>query len=510
MLLAFLVLSMWTAVVLAVERTPQEIWTGTNGPYIGDQMQYLGWIRDSARHVLIGNPFSTTESPHDYLNPGLAISGALVRLGVAAWLSYLMWTPVAAVGLFVVARVYVRRLITGTAKRRFALVLALFYISPVAELAQLFHWNRQIFVESMSLEMWPGSYLWGYPLTAITVALLMVTLINYDRDRREGRVRLWAPTCALFCSWLQPWQGATVIVIVLVSEALLWRRGQRTSPALPIITVASATLPLGYYFLLSHLDAVWALSGRVNLSQGLRLGDLLVTMLPLAVCAVLAYRSVPVTFQDFAVRIWPFGAVAIMEFIQMAHVGTFPLHALQGLSVPVAVLAVIGAGRLRLGLPVNTRVILGMVLVAVLIGPAVGRELPYGQGFATPTIFGSKPFYIRPSESDALNYLDRTPVDGAVLSTVYLGQIVPAETGRKTWIGLVSWTPDYQGRAVLADELFSGKLTPSASIDLVRSSGARFLLADCENRTNLGPLLHSILQSVRHFGCATIYTFRSG
>ena len=166
-LVGFLAFSMWTVFVLVARQTTDKLWTGTNGPYIGDQMQYLGWIRDSAQHLLIGDPFRTTESPHDFLHPGLAISGILVRLGVSAWLAYLIWVPIAAVAFFVATRAYVRGLLTGLARRRCALVLALFYISPVAELADRFHWSQQLWVQSFALEMWPGTYLWGYPFSAI-------------------------------------------------------------------------------------------------------------------------------------------------------------------------------------------------------------------------------------------------------------------------------------------------------------------------------------------------------
>ena len=65
---AFLVLSLWTVGVLEFQQKGLH-WTGTNGPYLGDQMQYLGWIRDSAQHVLIGNPYRTRGSQHDYLQP---------------------------------------------------------------------------------------------------------------------------------------------------------------------------------------------------------------------------------------------------------------------------------------------------------------------------------------------------------------------------------------------------------------------------------------------------------
>jgi hypothetical protein len=507
-LTAFLVLSLWTVGVLEAQQRGLH-WTGTSGLYLGDQMQYLGWIRDSARHVLIGDPYRVGGSQHDYFQPGLAISGVLFRMGIAVWLSYLLWVPFAALALFVAARMYVRRLISGKAARRCALILALFYISPVAELAQRTHWNQGIFVRSMSLEMWPGFYLWGYPFTAITIALMIGTLIAYQRDRRDRKVRPWAPICALLCAWLQPWQGATLLLIVLVSEAFLWWRHQRTALAMPALTAAGALLPLGYYFLLSHLDPTWALSGRVNFSQGLPLPDLLITLLPLAVCAVFAYRGFSVTFESLAVRIWPFGAVVILKFIQLTHIGTFPKHSLQGLSIPMAVLAVTGARRLDVGLPARGRVVLASLLLAALIGFPVAQELENARTISSPSIFGgSSPYLITSSEKEALDYLNSTSLPGAVLSSVYLGQIIPAETGRNTWVGIYSWTPDYATRVAQANQLFSGQLSPESSVDLVRSSGARFLLADCQHQTDLRSKLGPLIESEQHFGCATVYSVR--
>jgi hypothetical protein len=504
---AFLVLSLWTVGVFDVQQRGLH-WTGTNGFYLGDQMQYLGFIRDSARHLLIGDPYRAGGSQHDYLQPGLAISGILFRFGLPVWLSYLVWVPVAALALFVAARIYVRRLISGKAARRCALVLALFYISPMSELAQHTHWSQGTFVRSMSLEMWPGFYLWGYPFTAIAIAMMIATLLTYERDRRDRQVRPWAPICALFCAWLQPWQGATLLLIILASEAFLWWRHQTTPFALPALTVAGTLLPLGYYFLLSHLDSTWALSGRVLFSQDLPLEALLITILPLGVCAVFAYRGFSVNFESLAVRIWPFGAVVILRFIQLAHVGTFPKHSLQGLSIPLAVLAVMGARRLGAVLPVKGRLVLASVLVAALIGFPVVQELENARTISSPSIFGSSPYFITSSEKQAFNYLNSTRLPGAVLSSVYLGQIVPAETGRNTWVGIYSWTPDYAKRVNRANQLFSGELDSQSSIDLVRSSGVRFLLADCQHQSDLRAKLGPLLQSERRLGCATVYTVR--
>ena len=226
-------------------------------------------------------------------------------------------------------------------------------------------------------------------------------------------------------------------------------------------------------------------------------------------CALLSpIWGAPRTFEALAVRIWPFGAFAVLKFIQLTHIGTFPKHSLQGLSIPLAVLAVLGAQRIGATLAAGSRVILGSILVAALIGFPVAQELEDARSVARPTIFGSEPYFVTPSEKDALDYLNSTPMSGAVLSQVYLGQIVPAETGRSTWVGIFSWTPDYAARVTQANKLFSGQLSTSASINLVHSSGARFLLGDCQDRTDLTPILHSVLQSEQHFGCATVYTVR--
>ena len=103
-------------------------------------MQYLGWIEDSAQHVLISNPFISSPSVASFLQPGIAISGGLVRLGLSPSAAYLAWKPIAVLLLFIAVRGYVRHLCTGTAARRVALVIALFYISPLAELSERFHW----------------------------------------------------------------------------------------------------------------------------------------------------------------------------------------------------------------------------------------------------------------------------------------------------------------------------------------------------------------------------------
>src|SRR5437868_6610166 len=103
------------------------VWTGTDGVYIVDQMQYLAWIKDASHHFLASNLFVLRDTPADYFQPAVVISGGLTALGVAPWLSLLLWKPVAVAAFFFAVRAYARRSLAGVWPRRAVLVLALFF-----------------------------------------------------------------------------------------------------------------------------------------------------------------------------------------------------------------------------------------------------------------------------------------------------------------------------------------------------------------------------------------------
>ena len=121
-LFAFAAISMWV-VALDVWRVVFDgsVWTGTDGVYIVDQMQYLAWIKDASHHVLASNLFVLRDTPADYFNPAVIVSGGLTALGMAPWLSLLLWKPVAVIAFFFAVRAFAWRLLTGLWPRRAAL-----------------------------------------------------------------------------------------------------------------------------------------------------------------------------------------------------------------------------------------------------------------------------------------------------------------------------------------------------------------------------------------------------
>jgi hypothetical protein len=513
-LLAFAFLSVWLLLLLVWDQSADHMWIGTDGPVVGDQVQYVAWVRESARHVLIANPFKLETSAANFLHPGLVLSGAATHIGVAPWIAYLLWKPVAVVSLFGAVRAYAWRVLSGTAQRRCALILALFHVAPAAALGEYLDLTRQLIaLQTIVWEMWPGLYLWGYPFTAIAIAALAGALLSYERDRKAGRVSPWTPLLGLVCAWLQPWQGATLLAILVVSEIILWRLDPLPRPALLAATLLATVAPLCYYALLSRFDPSWALAGEANRIGLFRWWTLGFSLAPLALPAALAYPRRTRNFQDVAVRVWAPAAIAIYGIIGITRVGTFPLHALQGLSIPLAVLAVAGVSRVGRRLRPAAKLAIGAFLVALLTVPALARELNRARMLATADdpiaiVFGAAGAFVNANERDAFDYLEERPDRGGVLSSRRLGQMVPAETGRHTWVGLMSWTPDLDQRARLADALLAGQLAPSDARSLVRSSGARFVLSDCTTHADLTGVLRRMLASVRHFGCVTVYRVR--
>ena len=92
----------------------------------------------------------------------------------------------------------------------------------------------------------------------------------------------------------------------------------------------------------------------------------------------------------------------------------------------------------------------------------------------------------------------------------YLGVVVPAETGRRTYAAGCLWSePHCVDRIVNTRDLFLGSLSAANAQAYVRSTGARFLVKDCYSPEVLTKLLGSMIIDTKHFGCASVYQVRA-
>jgi hypothetical protein len=482
--------------------------SGADGTLPADQLQYFAYIREASEHGLIGNRFDLAPGDRVFLHPGFLLSGVLHSLlGISIPLSYLLWKPLAVGLIFAGFLLYVRRLVDGRWPRRIALALALFSVMPAPAIAAWTGWGGRSLAFSLGFisgEMWTGRYLWGYLMTTIAVAAMPLVLLGIERWHEGGRPRVvWLATVGiLLVSWLQPWQGATLLAIVFGVEALRYGRLRERPPAGLLLPLAAGVAPLAYYALLGVFDPAWKLYAHAN-AAGSEPGwswpwwAILLTVLPLAAPAALAYRLPAPRWQQQAVRAWPLAALAVY----LVPAGTFPYHALQGVTLPLAILAVQGVTASRLALR-SAWVSAGVV---ALIVPGFVQKLQVAAGKVHT---GAEPYFIFRSEVRALHALERDPRPGGVLAPAYSGPLVPYTTGRETYVGVLSWSPNFRERGRLADALFAGRLRGEPARAIVRSTRARFLFADCRKLHDLTSVLRPMLEEVRRYGCATIYVLR--
>jgi len=490
--------------LLAKVWTDGGVLSGSDGLLVVDPLQYLNWLRQSAEHGAAANLYDGRSGPHSFVHPGLLLAGGLHALGLGVAASYLAFKPLAVLALFAGALLYVRRFLRRRDDRHLALLLGLLAAVPTAAIVG---WTgaggsrAQFEFDLVVYELWNGSSLWGYLFTAVAIGLLPLGLLAYEHGRRDGAVR-WlaaAGACGLLCAWLQPWQGATFALVLLATEAVLsvlGRRGPRLRWVVGLVAVLAATAaPLVYYLLLSKLDPSWELAGQVNRADvfgGRAWGAVVLGLAPLTVPAALAYRRVPRDFGHVALRVWPLAGLLVFA----APAGTFPFHALQGLTLPLVVLGVLAWRRLLRDRPLPLPWAVAVAVVLIVPGTAYRLEQARDQ-----IAEGRQPHVLKNGERDALAALDHDTRSGTVLAPAYLGPLVPAYTGRETWVGAGSWTPDLARRTAEAEALFSGRLAPDRARALIRRSGARFLLADCQGRADL----RRLGLPARRYGCATVY-----
>ncbi len=230
-------------------------------------------------------------------------------------------------------------------------------------------------------------------------------------------------------AWLHPWQGATLLLIWV--GMLVWGRGAPVYRRLAVPAIGTM-LPLAYYWLLGHADAAWKLAQIQSTTGQLPWWALAVTFAPLALLAVPGLLAPADRLIERMTRLWIVAGL-VVYFGQRV----FPMHALEGLSLPLALLAVSGWRRLvwrpRWGV---------LAMAAAIIPGAVWSASFYHNNIHSHVA----PYIFTPPEHSAMTFLERSRTTGGVLASYYLGMAVPAFTGRSTWVGHYAWTPAFSAR----------------------------------------------------------------
>ncbi len=472
--------------------------TGADGIVGGDQLQYLAWARDAGRHGLASNLFDLQPSGHVFAQPLFSLSGALWRLGLPLTAAYWLWKPIAILILVAGTAAWAARLLADSLRARLAAVaLALFFYTPAAALAawaELGSAGSRTGLLTLAGETFPAGELWGYLPSAITVGLMPLVLLGTERALNRGGTAsaLVAAAGAALVSWLHPWQG--VVLLLILAGLTAWGRG-RGWRKLGVVGLGAA-LPLVYYFVLSRSDPAWKLAAHNELVPHLPAGALLLGLGPPLALAGLGVRRPGADPAERALLLWIPAALITYLFVN-----SFPSHALESLSLPLAVLMVRGWRRARWpGLA-------GVAALAAVTLPGMAYEARSLHDVATSPI---QQYYLSRSDARALDWVARQDPRAGVMARTIFGVGLPSQTGRAVWVGHEFWSRDYPVRMRAADSLFSGALKPPVARAFVLLSGVRLVFSDCGAGQNLRATLAPVSAAIHRFGCATVFVVKRG
>ena len=281
----------------------------------------------------------------------------------------------------------------------------------------------------------------------------------------------------------------------------MWRWPADRRLALPLLTVALTLAPLVYYLALGHLDINWDMA-RQNSKHAFSFWAIAIGAAPLAVFAALGYRGRPADFLELSLRMW-IPAALVIYVLSATALSATPLHAFNGITIPLALLAVKGVRQSGLARIPRGRLLAG---VAVLLGtvPANVYAMSYAHTYTSPQANNAN--FIRADERRAIRYLAAEREPGGVLTQFYLGDMVPGFTGRQVFVGDCLWTePRCMPRSEAADRFFRGQMTKAGAQRFARQTGARFVLASCDPHVDLRRWLGSMVVATRRFGCAAVW-----
>ena len=488
--------------------------TGANGYDTFDQMQYLAWIRDAGSHVLASNLWRIAPTPHDYLQPMYVVSAGIWRLGVPLQVAYMIFKPVALLVLFFGCAWYARHLLPESRwMQAAALLIAVFYLSPVLQIAV---WTGHLSaVHRFELVLAtddadPSLGLWGLEHVALTAGLMPVYLICVESvlERGLAAARGRAVAAALagaVVSWLHPWQGATLLVVTAAAFALAPPRRRYLNLAGPVI---ATVLPLVYGLALSHYDSSW------HYFEQQTIHTIGATTAPW--WALLASFGVPAAFAVLGARrtrelrwlllyLW-IAACALVYFV----VPEYPPHALTGITVPLGVLVVRGWDRVAhaLRVPAHPAALAALVALALAIVPGAIYQIDGSLDYTHDSASGvaqRQLVVLTDDQHDAMRFLARDIRPGGVLAPYYLSMIAPGQTGRRVFAGHEQWT---RPADVSATEAFYSPAlhdpTGAFRRGILRESGARFVIVPCGAPAALRRALAAVTTTAARFGCLTV------
>lgn len=483
----FLVL--WSAAVIALSAAPlccgylqqsqDREFTGVTFN-TGDFNQYLAWIEQSRRgQWLFSNPYTLESHRPVFFHPLLLILGKVAAVtGLSSIACYHLAHFLGAVLLLWACYRFVAHVFDESLQRTLAFIVittssGLSWLEWLeASLGVKFHFLFSATFRAASSTFWS---LYLYPLFSISIALLLLCMLAFQRFLATDRVRhaLVAGLLLLLLASLHAYDLVIVLPVLLGQILLLmvYRRRIEWRWLLGYGVTAACSVPFLLYVELVLLrDPVFAEVGKtgIHLPSVLEFAGMYGLLLPLAAL------QIPRLLRDHSQRatlllVWLL-AIPVLTYLPLG-LANVPARLIEGYHVVLAVLSAATLYRIAAGRTHLRRGAVAVLLLVLSLGNAwvLTRDLE---------VLSKHPFphYLPRDIVSALDWLGERGDPGAVLASYPLASVVPARTHHPVYAGHLYLTLNLGEKLEVLRRFFDADTPDSARERLLRSHRIRYLI----------------------------------
>jgi hypothetical protein len=494
------------AVLLAVTSLPYIYAYATTPPdhkFLGimldvpDHAQYFSWMRELATSNLASNKLTPEANSPVFFNLLwwlMGHLGAWFGLGFAAMLQALRF--VAGTLFLIVAYRVCSWFIADRTQRRVAfLILALTSGFGWVLVVAKYTLSHGTLLRPMDLFTAEGNTflgILGYPhFIAAALFIVVFDLVLRGEARSRWSYSVAAGLIAFFLGWQHAYDLVSVYGVLLAYFGFRWladRKPPRYVLFSGLIIGAISVWPAVYSVWLTRADPVW----KGVLAQFANAGvftppplDLIILLGPAFLLAIFELirrnplRMAEKSHNELFLQAW-FLATFGLVYLPV----DFQVHLINGWQVPIALLATSGLYQgiipwiARLRKPASAaaasrRQSLAAIALIIAILPTNVYLLAWRFVDLSRHDY---PFYILKDDSAALTWLDtHIQPDDVVLSSLTIGQLVPAWTGAHAFLGHWAETLDFFQKSDAVQKFYDSATSDSQRAQLLRQFGVSYV-----------------------------------
>ncbi len=343
-------------------------------------------------------------------------------------------------------------------------------------------------------------------IASLTLMVLTFYLMLRAFDTQQLKYSVGAGIASFFLAWFHPFNGPTVFAVLLVYmlTMFIWHRRIYWRWVKHYVILGLCTLPaVIYLFTLQQTDWVIRNWSAQNILPSPSIWMYIIgfgLLLPLALIGV--WRTVQLQYsRRLFLAVW-----MVVSWVLIYMPVSFQRRMSEGMQIPLIILAVCGIIFLFKRIS-HTYLRIGFAMTLLLFLPLSNLQV-LGQEFY---LFSSKPtlpYYLEQDEVDAMHWLrDQAGYRDIIFSSYYIGNYIPAYSGRVVWIGHGPQTIDLPWKYETSKWFWQDNADDQAKEDLLRGDGIHYVWFGRKEQElgSYDPSQHDYLREVYHNPAVTIY-----